>query len=212
MFEVLLARGAWDWLSGVGTVAFALSGYLIGVRKRFDWLGIAIVALLTAIGGGILRDVLLNRIPVIFHDAEPVAIVALTLVVARAARLHRRPSGVDGAALRRLFIVADSIGLVAFSLAGAQLGIQYGLNLFGVLFVGFVTAVGGGIVRDMMVNDVPFILHQDVYGTISILVAALLYLAHAHQAASPQLIWALFALGLTVRLVAHARELRLPGV
>lgn len=197
-----------DWLFLIGTAAFSVSGYLIGVKKRFDLLGVLIVAVLTAIGGGVIRDVLLNRIPVIFFDESSVWVIVATLVVSRAASLHK----VYGAGMHRLFIVCDSIGLIAFSLAGAQLGIHYGLNLFGVLFIGFVSAVGGGIVRDMMVNDVPFILHKDVYGTVSMLVAGLLYGASLLRLDGPGTVWSLFALGLAIRLVAHVRDLRLPKV
>lgn len=197
-----------DWLFLIGTAAFSVSGYLIGVKQRFDLLGVLIVAVLTAIGGGVIRDVLLNRIPVIFFNASPVWVIVGTLLASWAASLHK----VYGPGMLRLFIVCDSIGLIAFSLAGAQLGIHYGLNLFGVLFIGFVSAVGGGIVRDMMVNDVPFILHKDVYGTVSMLVAGLLYAASLLHWDGPVMVWSLFALGLVIRLVAHVRDLRLPTV
>ena len=197
-----------DWLFLVGTAAFSVSGYLIGVKKRFDLLGVLIVALLTAIGGGVIRDILLNRIPVIFFDASSVWVITATLLVSWAMSLHK----VYGVGMYRVFIVADSIGLIAFSLAGAELGIHYGLNFFGVLFVGFVTAIGGGIVRDMMVNDVPFILHKDVYGTVSMLVAGLLYAANSLGWKGATVIWSLFVLGLAIRLIAHWRDFRLPQV
>lgn len=197
-----------DWLFLVGTAAFSVSGYLIGVKKRFDLLGVLIVALLTAIGGGVIRDVLLNRIPIIFHDASSVWVIAATLLASWAVSLHK----VYGVGMHRVFIVADSIGLIAFSLAGADIGIHYGLNLFGVLFVGFVTAIGGGIVRDMMVNDVPFILHKDVYGTVSILVAGLLYAAQTMGYSGPLVVWGLFFAGLATRLIAHWQDFRLPKV
>lgn len=204
-FELLFDM---DGMFLIGTAAFSLSGYLLGVKKQFDLLGILIVSLLTAIGGGIIRDVLLNRIPIVFHDASALWVIVATLLVAWGASLHK----VYSPTMHRIFIVADSIGLIAFSLAGAQVGIHYGLNLFGVLFIGFVSAVGGGIVRDMMVNDVPFILHKDFYGTVSILVAALLYGATLLRWDGAWLIWSLFFLGLTIRLVAHHRDFKLPRV
>src|SRR5574343_114325 len=161
-----------DGYSVIGTVAFAISGYLLGVRKHLDLLGIIIVTLLTAIGGGVIRDMLVGRMPQVFLDNTNLIIIALSVLAAMAARLHKR----ENELLTTLFILADSIGLVAFSLAGAKLGVEYHINAFGVILLGFVTAVGGGIVRDMMVNDVPFILHKDFYGTVSIVVAAALYL------------------------------------
>ncbi|HEY9104650.1 trimeric intracellular cation channel family protein [Chitinimonas sp.] len=197
-----------DWLFLVGTAAFSVSGYLVGVKKRFDLLGVLIVAILTAIGGGIVRDVLLNRVPVVFRDASPVSVIVATLGLAWLFSLHKSWS----AAMHRVFVVADSIGLIAFSLAGAQVGLDHSLNLFGVLCVGFITAVGGGVIRDMMVNDVPFILDRDFYGTVAILMAGLLYLAQAWGWSGTGVTWLLFLLGLVIRLVAHGRDFRLPRV
>lgn len=197
-----------DWLYLIGTASFTISGYLIGARKHFDLLGVMILALLTAIGGGMIRDVLVARMPRIFIDDSPLYIIFATLALAWLIKLHRRNSGM----LYKLFIVADSVGLVAFSLAGAQVGISLDLNVFGVSMLAFVTAVGGGLVRDMMVNDVPFILHEDFYGTVSILVAIIWYvLTHLGVNGAPAMWW-LFLCGLMLRLVAHSRELRLPKV
>lgn len=197
-----------DSLYLVGTASFTVSGYLIGARKRFDLLGVVILALLTAIGGGMIRDVLVARMPRIFIDASPLYIIFATLAFAWAIKLHRKNSGL----LYKLFIVADSIGLVAFSIAGAQVGIELGVNTFGVCMLGFVTAIGGGLVRDMMVNDVPFILHEDFYGTVSLLVAGVWYGLAGMKIGGAPAMWWLFICGLLLRLVAHSRELRLPRV
>lgn len=197
-----------DWLYLVGTVSFTISGYLIGARKRFDLLGVIILALLTAIGGGMIRDVLIARMPHIFIDATPLWSIFGTLAAAWVFKLHK----VNSTSLYKLFIVADSIGLVAFSLAGAQIGLQLDLNLFGVCMLAFVTAVGGGLVRDMMVNDVPFILHEDFYGTVSILVAVIWFSLDQVNISGTATMWWLFACGLMLRLIAHSRELRLPKV
>lgn len=197
-----------DWFGWLGTAAFSISGYLIGVRKRFDLLGIMILAVLTAIGGGMIRDVLINRLPRVFFDSTPILIIAGSLLVAWLLRLHRQ----NHTFLFRLFVVADSAGLIAFSLAGAQEALAMHLNLFGVVLLAFITAVGGGIVRDMMVNDVPFILNRDFYGTVAILMALLLALADAMGQMNLSTLWGLFWFGLGLRLVAHAREFRLPKV
>lgn len=197
-----------DVLYLIGTASFTISGYLIGARKRFDLLGVMILALLTAIGGGVIRDVLVNRLPRVFVDISPFYTIFATLCLAWIIKLQNKNKGV----LFKLFIVADSIGLVAFSLAGAQLGIDLELNLFGVCALSFITAIGGGLVRDMMVNDVPFILHEDFYGTVSILMALLLVLAHQLGFVGAVMTWFLFFIGLALRLVAHKRDLSLPKV
>ncbi|MBE9610784.1 trimeric intracellular cation channel family protein [Chitinilyticum piscinae] len=195
-----------DWLYFIGTVSFTVTGYLIGARKQFDLLGVCILALLTAIGGGMIRDVLVNSVPRIFLDASPLYTIFATLALAWLLKLER----LDSHRLQRVFIVADSIGLVAFSIAGAQLGLALGLNAFAVAFLGFVTAVGGGLVRDMLCNDVPFILHEDFYGTVAILVAVVLYGLFQLGWVSDAATWLLFAGGLALRLFAHQSELRLP--
>jgi uncharacterized membrane protein YeiH len=208
MMDTASRLGLMEWISAVGTVAFTLSGYLVGVKKRLDILGVLIVALVTAIGGGIMRDVMVHRVPLVFYDYTSVLIIAITLLLSVLVGLHRRESQT----FLKLFIVADSLGLVAFSLTGAQVGLMYDLNAFGVVMLGFITAVGGGVVRDMMVNDIPFILHEDFYGTVSILVAGGLFLLD-------QVVWVnwlslqlLFVVGLAVRLLAHWGELTLPKI
>lgn len=196
------------WFAGIGTVAFAFSGYLVGVRKHLDLLGILIVALLTAIGGGIIRDVLVSRIPLVFYDYTNLIVIAATLLLSWLTGLHRRESATFG----RLFVIADSIGLVAFSMTGAQVGLSLDLNAFGVVLLGFITAVGGGVVRDMMVNDIPFILHRDFYGMVAILVAVGLFVMDAFGVVNVLTLQLLFILGLSVRLLAHWSELALPKI
>jgi uncharacterized membrane protein YeiH len=196
------------WLYLIGTASFTISGYLIGAEKRFDVLGVVILALLTAIGGGMIRDVLVNQVPRVFIDNGPFLTIFSTLAVAWLIKLHTKNRGM----LRKLFIVADSIGLVAFSIAGAQVGMAMELNLFGVCVLAFVTAVGGGLVRDMMVNDVPFILHEDFYGTVAIVVAVLFYFAQQLGFTAALWVWGLFVFGLALRLFAHWRDLSLPKV
>ncbi|WP_066565410.1 trimeric intracellular cation channel family protein [Snodgrassella sp. CFCC 13594] len=196
-----------DIISIIGTAAFAISGYLVGFRKRLDILGVVIVALLTAVGGGMIRDVLVGHIPRVFRENTALIVIFVTLFLSWLFNLqhqHRR-------ALATWFIVADAIGLAAFSITGAQVGLALNLNLFGVITLGFVTAVGGGIVRDMLVNDVPIILRRDVYGSIAILMSALLYGLTLLNWVNAYSINILFAAGLLCRLWVHRYGIGLPG-
>lgn len=191
----------------VGTAAFTVSGYLVGFRKRLDILGVVIVALLTAIGGGMIRDVLVGRIPQVFTHNTALAVIFITLFISWLLRLQHRQKK----ALATVFIIADAVGLAAFSITGAQVGLALSLNTFGVIVLGFVTAVGGGIVRDMLVNEVPIILRRDFYGSIAILMGAALCLIDSlgwRNAATLQL---LFAAGLALRLLVHRFAWGLPG-
>ena len=163
---------ATDFIQIIGTAAFAISGYLVGYNKRLDVLGVVITALLTAVGGGMIRDGLVGRIPQVFLQTDALIVVFATLAIAWLIRVQRYRSTYLAAA----FIIADAIGLAAFSITGAQIGMALQLNLFGVISLAFVTAVGGGIARDILVNDVPMILRTDLYGSVAILIGGLIYL------------------------------------
>ena len=197
---------ATDLIHIIGTAAFAISGYLVGARKRLDILGVLIVTLLTAIGGGMLRDVLLGRIPLIFVQHTALIVISVTLILALLFKLQKRQKKI----LTTLFLLADSLGLVAFTITGAQWGLHYQLNLFGVVMLGFVTAVGGGIIRDMLVNDIPMILRKDFYGSVAIVIALALYLLDYCDAVNALSLNILLWGGYALRLLAHYRAWELP--
>ena len=179
-----------DFIQIIGTAAFAISGYLVGYNKRLDVLGVVITALLTAVGGGMIRDGLVGR-----------------LAIAWLIRVQRYRSTYLAAA----FIIADAIGLAAFSITGAQIGMALQLNLFGVISLAFVTAVGGGIARDILVNDVPMILRTDLYGSVAILIGGLIYLFGHLGWINIFTLNLLFAGGLLFRLTAYRFHWQLPG-
>lgn len=195
-----------DLIHITGTAAFAVSGYLVGVRKRLDILGVLIATLLTAIGGGMLRDVLIGHIPAVFTQHTALITITATLILAWLCKLQTRQKKI----LTTLFLLADSLGLVAFTITGAQIGLQLQLNLFGVLMLGFVTAVGGGIIRDMLVNDIPMILRKDFYGSIALLIALALYLLDHLGLNTPLTLNLLLLGGYALRLLAHYRAWELP--
>ncbi len=196
-------------ISVIGTIAFTLSGFLVGVRKQLDWLGVLVLALLTAIGGGMIRDVMVSRLPVVFADnTSLIAIMATLFVIKTLLHLDLKARRLRAG----LFLLADSIGLVAFSITGAQVGLLLELNLFGVILLGFVTAVGGGMVRDVLVNDIPVILHQDFYGSIAVLVSLSLYLLDTIGWLNAMTMNMVFIGGLTVRFLAYRYHLALPKI
>lgn len=191
----------------IGTVAFAVSGYLVGFRKRLDILGVVIVALLTAVGGGMMRDALIGHIPMIFKSNTALWTIFITLLLSWAFHLQYQRHRV----LAIWFVVADALGLAAFSLTGAQVGLALELNWFGVVTLAFVTAVGGGILRDILVNEVPIILRSDIYGTIAILLGLLLCLLDHWKMVTPLSINLLFISGVISRLLAYHYHVTLPG-
>ena len=190
----------------IGIAAFTISGMLTGVRHRLDILGIAIVATLTALGGGILRDGLIGRIPFAFSEYYPSLTVLSVLVLSIMLKLYKK----EEIERKFIFVLSDTLGLVAFSITGALLGIAKELNIFGVIILGFLTAVGGGIIRDILLNRVPAILTHDVYGTIALLVSLTLALLHLAGILNNYTVFAVGVVTLLLRLIAYKRGWQLP--
>lgn len=190
----------------MGTAAFTISGYLVGYRKGLDLLGVIIVSLLTAIGGGIIRDMLIGRLPAVFTSNTSLIMIAITLCLAMVFQLAKREQRI----LSWSFYIADSIGLVAFSITGAQIGLLYELNLFGVVSLAFVTAVGGGMVRDTLVNEVPEILTEGIYGTVAVLIGLSMFMLDTVAYLNVWTLYFIASLGLILRLWAIVAKMNLP--
>jgi len=156
----------------IGIIAFVISGFLVGVRNRLDLLGILISTFLTAFGGGLIRDVIANKIPYTFTHTAPGALVIILMTVMIIFKTYKKPNLEN----RALFIVSDSIGLVSFSISGALVALSAGYNLTGVMALSFITAVGGGITRDVIINEVPFVFKTGFYGTIALLVGLIIFI------------------------------------
>jgi uncharacterized membrane protein YeiH len=152
-----------------GVAVFAISGALAAARKNLDLLGVVVIATVTAIGGGTLRDVLLNRD--VFWIVKPAHLYVI-LVVALATLVYtRRFSPPD-----RLLAIADALGLAFFSISGAQIAEAQGLAGVVVVVMGTLTGVAGGVMRDVLSAEIPLILRKgQIYATAAIL-GVILYL------------------------------------
>lgn len=190
----------------LGIVAFALSGFLVGVRNNLDLLGVMISASLTALGGGVVRDVILDRTPFAFNEYYPAITVISTIILAFLFRLYRREQ------LERqwLFVISDTIGLVAFSITGALLAIDAHFNFFGVIILSFLTAIGGGVLRDILINQVPAVLVSDFYGSIALIVSIMLLILGATAGLSTLTVAAVATVAITLRLAAYIKGWHLP--
>jgi len=187
----------------IGIAAFSISGFIVGVRKKLDLLGIVLSSFLTALGGGIIRDVLANREIFAFNNTLAGSIVLIVLIIGLYSKLHR--FDVEN---RNLFVISDAIGLASFSISGAIVGIESGFNIFGVVFLSLITAVGGGMIRDMLINEIPFVLKEKFYATISIIVAVVLYVLGTSDSV---LIFTLFG-AVVLRLIAYKKNWQLPKI
>jgi len=156
------------YLEIAGVFVGALSGALAGVRKQFDAFGIAVLAWAAGLGGGLLRDVLIGAIP-------PVGIsdwrFVLTTLLAAGVMYFFHPR-IERA--RRMVIVLDAGALALFTVVGTVKGLEYGVPLLAAVFVGVLTGVGGGVLRDLLSGEVPVVLHhRQLYAIPSVLGAAL---------------------------------------
>jgi uncharacterized membrane protein YeiH len=195
-----------EFASIVGSVAFALSGFLVATRKQLDIMGIFILAFIVANGGGVVRDLLVDRTPAIMRGMLPFWLATGTVAFATVFRLHARRT----VERNRLFILSDAIGLVAFGITGALVGIEEGLHFFGVVTLSFLTATGGGIARDALVNEVPLVLHDDFYGSVALALGIAVYALHWAGSINPASLIAVFISGLVLRLFAYRLGWRLP--
>ena len=161
----------------VGTIAFAISGIRLAAAKKFDWFGAYIVGLVTAIGGGTLRDILLDTTPFWMENGWYLAVTGISLayVIMFRKKLVR---------LNSTFFFFDTIGLALFVVIGIQKTIAFGYPMWVAVVMGTITGAFGGVVRDILINEVPLIFRKDVYGTACI-AGGLIYWIMIITGASP---------------------------
>ena len=162
-----------EWL---GTVAFSVSGAIIAITCGLDLFGVLIVGGLTAVGGGIIRDILIGNIPpLIFSNPEIIAVALLTsLVVFIIAYINIKNLQGLQERLELFSVFFDAVGLAAFSVTGVEItsGAGYGENALLAITLGVITGVGGGILRDILVNKKPYVLVKHIYALASLLGSA----------------------------------------
>ena len=167
-------------LEMIGTVAFALSGAMVAIQKRLDLLGILVLGITTAVGGGMIRDLIIGvHPPMIF--VKPVYVVVSAIFILILFLIikvnHSSPKFLESALYETLFNLMDAIGLGVFTVVGVNSVMNNDMNhmLFLKIFLGVITGVGGGLIRDMMANETPGILRKHVYACASI-VGAVCYI------------------------------------
>lgn len=186
----------------IGVIAFAISGFFVAYRNGLDLLGILISTFLTALGGGIIRDVIVDKTPYTFIHNLPTLMVISILLILIIFSLHKK-SSIEN---HFVFLLSDSIGLSSFSITGALVAMEAGFNLTGVLALAFITAVGGGITRDVIINEVPFVFKSGFYGTISLIIALLVYILHTIELINLYSMGIVLIFGVILRVVAYYKK------
>lgn len=152
-------------MNAVGLVAFAAVGTLKAADADLDILGASTLGLLTALGGGATRDVLVGRVPALLTSLSDVGLVGLGVAFGLLVGRWRA----DDALGHPLLQTADAIGLAAFAASGALVGVSAGVSAFGVIVLATLTGVGGGLVSDVLLRRVPAVLKEDFYATCAVL-------------------------------------------
>lgn len=190
-------------LDFIGTFAFAISGIRLASAKRFDWFGAYVVGLATAIGGGTIRDVLLDVTPAWMTDSMYLICTAFALfwVIAFGKFLIH---------MNNTFFIFDSIGLALFTVVGFERSISAGFPFWVAIIMGSITGAAGGVIRDVFINEIPLIFRKEIYAMACVIGGLVYWLC---MLAGVETYLAQIAAGLTVfatRILAVKYEICLP--
>lgn len=203
MHETLLYYGvtALDW---IGTLMFALSGGLLGVRKGFDLFGVLFLAFVVSVAGGVMRDLSIGAVP-------PAAVTDIHyFVIAMVGGLITFFWSHSVTSLQRPILVLDAVGLALFAVVGTQKAIAHHIHPVMSALLGMLTGIGGGMTRDVLAGDVPFVLRSDLYALAALAGAAVVSIAAVVGA---PLVYAMMlgaALCVLLRMLAIYRGWRAP--
>ncbi len=166
MFDLLY------WLDLFGIIVFALSGALMAGRYKLDPFGVVVLAAVTAIGGGTIRDLILDT--TVFWVAKPIYLWVILATALLTIALIRRPKRIP----KRFLLIADAFGLALFAVLGTQKSLNLGVPMSVAIVMGTITGVAGGMIRDVLCNVIPMILRKEIYALAAMLGGCLFVLFH----------------------------------
>ncbi|WP_088892027.1 trimeric intracellular cation channel family protein [Leptolyngbya ohadii] len=188
----------------LGTFAFSITGIIGGIRHRLDIIGAFFLAFVTAMGGGMIRDMLLGVPSHTFNDPWHIGTVLLGVIFTYLF--------IDKVQEKyEFFICLDALGLSVFTVIGIETAISLDVHFLGAILAGMLTAVGGGVIRDTLIGDIPLIFHKEVYATASLLGGAVFYCLHQFNVVP--LPWNIFlssSLIFVVRLWGYKNNVHMP--
>ena len=195
----------------IGTIAFAISGAMTGLRKNMDVFGVCILGLTTAVGGGVIRDLILGITPPAMFRDPVYALLAVGVSIIIFIPIVRRLLFANKRAYEHILLISDSAGLGIFTVYGASAAIDagFGGNVFLTVFVAVLTGVGGGVIRDLFAGDRPYIFVKHIYACAALAGALLCVLLWNAAGRSVSMI-AGFALVVVIRLLAVRFHWNLP--
>ena len=188
----------------IGTAAFAASGAWLGVRRHLDLFGVLVLGLVTAVGGGTLRDLLLGDMPTFSLQNETylyVAIVAALIVFFNRDRFNL---------VEKPLLYLDAVGLGTFVVIGTTKALDFELGFLGAVLMGVMTATAGGVMRDVLANQIPLILRREIYASACLVGGGLLVLLEQFGVARPFAALLAAASVIIIRLLAISYNWSLP--
>ena len=200
----------------IGTISFAVSGAFVAIKAKFDIFGVLVIGCITAVGGGIMRDILIGKVYPTIFDRWYIALVACDSALMVFLISYKQRKKFDGMRGRVEHInnIFDALGLAAFTVMGTELAFTYQLqeNVFLSLVIGVLSAVGGGVLRDILTETPPYIFTKHVYAMASIGGAVLYYVLRICMESTifPGILGMLFVFG--VRMLATKYHWNLPKI
>lgn len=179
----------------IGTVAFAVSGALVAIEKKLDYYGIVLLAIVTAVGGGIIRDIIIN-LPLPVALSDPTYIVICIVTAAVVIMFYKWVKKIHS-----LVVIFDAVGLAAFTAIGAEAALNNDVYTpFVVITLALLTGTGGGVIRDMFAREIPFVFKKEVYATASLAGAVAFLISYPYLGEDPAM-YICFGATLVIRLV-----------
>lgn len=189
----------------LGTIAFAISGVLTALNKRLDPFGILIIAFVTAVGGGTLRDILIDANVAWMRNLTYVYVIFGSTIFAV---IFRKRLGY----IRRSLFLFDTIGIALYTIVGVEKGIAAGFHPIICIALGTMTACFGGVLRDILCNEIPIIFRKEIYATACILGASAYFLLHNTPISEDFIVLISGSIVIIVRLLAVYFNLSLPSI
>jgi uncharacterized membrane protein YeiH len=188
----------------VAITAEAMTAALAAGRRDMDWVGVCIIACVTALGGGSVRDVLLGHYPLtwVAHPEYLWITAGAAILTALIAPVMKR--------LRSLFLVLDAMGLVVFTVIGCRVALEMQLPITVALISGMITGCAGGVLRDVLCNDIPLLLRKELYASVSVVTGLLFIGAWALDAHLNVAMFVSMAFGLAMRMLAIRYNWQMP--
>jgi len=194
-------------LDYIGTFAFAVSGAMLAVEKEMDIIGLLILASFTGIGGGILRDIIIGKIPpTVFSESEYFYIIFIaTILVFFFYKFFKE--------LEDIVVIGDAIGLGTFTIIGIEKALAYNMNILSSIIMGVITPTFGGMIRDVLANRIPFILKSEIYLSLCILGGLIFFIMRDILSFDKNIIYFVIILIVSgIRIVAYFKKWNLPRV